>query len=80
MKDLYDENGMIELKKGVIDGTFCVEGMEVAKISNDYIGEEDVLAFGKIAFENYGYVLKPLNDEEYQKAADKYNALVDLFV
>ena len=79
MKDLYDENGLIELKAGVVDGTFCVDGMEVAKISNEYLGEEDTLAFGRIAFEGYGYVLMPLTDEEYKKAVDKYSKLVGLF-
>ena len=79
MKELYDENGMIQLKAGVIEGTFCVDGIEIAKISNEYLEDDDALAFGRIAFEGYGYVLMPLTDEEYKKALKKYRQLVQLF-
>ena len=53
--------------------------MEVAKISNEFLGEDDLLAFGKIAFEGYDYVLLPLTDDEYQKASQVYLRLIDIF-
>ena len=80
MTDLYNGEGLMELKEGVIEGTFCVDGMEIAKISDEYLGSNDELAFGKITFEGYGYVLKPLTDDEYEKVLDKYNTLMDLFI
>ena len=81
MKDnLFDENGLMVIKEGVVEGTFCVEGMEVAKISDDYIGENNALAFGKIVFEGYSYVLKPLTKDEYKKVLNTYNDLMALFI
>ena len=71
---------VMALKKEVVDGTFYVDGMEVAIINNNYIGDDDALALGKIAFQGYGYVLLPLTDEEYKVASDKYNELMDLFI
>lgn len=76
----FDElDGKIALKDGVIDVTFCLDGMEVAKISNEYLGDEESLAFGRIAFEGYGYVLLPLTEEEMQRAEKKYYYLMELF-
>ena len=69
----------IALKDDIIDGVFCVDGMEIAKISESYLGNE-ILAFGRIAFEGYGYVLVPLTDDEYDKVLKKYQQLMDAFV
>ena len=74
-----DEEYML-LKEAVIDGIFNVEGMEVAKINNEYLEDEDSLAFGRIAFMGYEYVLMPLTDDEYAKAAKKYNELMEAFI
>lgn len=68
------------LKETVIDGIFNVDGMEVAKISNDCLEDEEALAFGRIAFKGYDYVLMPLTEDEYEKATKKYNELMDAFV
>ena len=69
----------IILKDDVVEGFFSIDGMEIAKISNDYLGD-DSLAFGRIAFENYSYVLLPLTDDEYEKALKRYQQLMDAFV
>ena len=74
-----DTDEKIVLKDGVIDMTFCLGGMEVAKISNEYLGDKDSLAFGRIAFEGYDYVLLPLTEEEFQRAEEKYYYLLELF-
>lgn len=79
MIEFGNSDGKIALKDGVIDVTFCLDGMEVAKISNEYLGDEDSLAFGRIAFEGYGYVLLPLTEEELQRAEEKYYYLLELF-
>ena len=75
--DNLDER--IALKDGVIDATFYLDGMEIAKISSEYLGDEDSLAFGRIAFEGYGYVLLPLTEEERKRAELKYYYLLELF-
>lgn len=69
----------IVLKQDIIDGVFCVDGMEVAKISEDYLGD-DVIAFGRIAFEGYDYVLLPLTDDEQKKVMKRYQQLMDAFI
>ena len=73
------ENERMLLKETVIEGIFCVDGMEIAKIDNDFIGDDETLAFGRVGFEGYDYVLFPLTDEEYEKAAKQYLRLTELF-
>ena len=73
------ENGRMLLKETVIEGVFCMDGMEIAKIEDDFLEEEGKLAFGRIGFEGYDYVLFPLTDDEYEKAAAEYLRLVELF-
>ena len=73
------EEGLLTLKDDVIKDRFVLDSMEIIVIDGSRLGSSDGVIFAKLVSEGANYVLRALTDEQYFKAAQKYEMLNKLF-
>lgn len=63
----------------IIADKFAFEGREIVVIKNEFLDHEDGLSLGELVPSEEGYLLKALSDEDYERAANTYFDLIELF-